>query len=284
MGLEHDDHPPGEHTAPLTAQIRELVYPRFRVEVIEGPDTGASAISEGEELSIGSAEGNSLVLQDRAASRHHCIISVVPRGFRIRDLDSTNGTRLAGFRVEAAIIKSGTVLGVGRSKLRFEGLPDHVAEPVSERASFGDLLGESAAMRRIFSLLPRIAASGSNVVIEGETGTGKTLLASAIHDASPRAEAPFVVVDCAALTPTLVESQLFGHRRGAFTGAHEDRPGAFVAARGGTVFLDEVGELPLDIQPKLLRVLEERTVVPVGETRPTAIDVRVVAATNRDLR
>ena len=139
-------------------------------------------------------------------------------------------------------------------------------------------------MRRIFALLPRVAASDSTVLIEGETGTGKTLLASAVHDESSRRDGPFMVVDCGAVTGTLIESHLFGHARGAFTGATEERAGAFVAARGGTVLLDEVGELPLELQPKLLRVLEERVVTPLGTTKQVPIDVRVLAATNRDLR
>src|SRR5690606_3723321 len=156
--------------------------------------------------------------------------------------------------------------------------------PLSDQGTFGAVLGRSPAMRRIFAMLPRIAAADSTVLIEGETGTGKTLLAEAIHQASPRGQQPFIVVDCAAIPPTLVESELFGHERGAFTGAQATRIGAFELAQGGTIFLDEIGELPLDVQPKLLRVLESREIRRVGGARTVPLDVRVVAATNRDLR
>jgi transcriptional regulator with GAF, ATPase, and Fis domain len=146
------------------------------------------------------------------------------------------------------------------------------------------VLGDSPAMRRIFALLPRLAATQSTVLIEGETGTGKTLLAEAIHRKSARSDRPFVVVDCASIPAGLIESELFGHEKGAFTGAHAARIGAFEAAQGGTVFLDELGELPLELQPKLLRVLEERAIKRVGTTTAIPINVRVIAATNRDLR
>jgi DNA-binding NtrC family response regulator len=146
------------------------------------------------------------------------------------------------------------------------------------------VLGASASMQRIVTLLPRVALSGANILLEGETGTGKSLVAELIHRMGPRAQAPFLVVDCGALAPSLIESELFGHERGAFTGATDRRPGVFEAAEGGTVFLDEIGELPLEMQPRLLRALEERTVRRIGSTRPVPIDVQIVAATNRDLR
>jgi DNA-binding NtrC family response regulator len=173
---------------------------------------------------------------------------------------------------------------VGQTTLRFESLPSNIREPLSASERFGDVLGRSASIRRLFALLPRIAASDSTVLIEGETGTGKTLLASSIHEASGRAKEPFVVFDCGAVAPTLIESELFGHERGAFSGAIAAREGAFVAARRGTLFLDELGELPLELQPKLLRALSERTIVPLGSRVPREVDARVIAATNRDLR
>ncbi|MEQ9323173.1 MAG: sigma-54-dependent Fis family transcriptional regulator, partial [Polyangiaceae bacterium] len=254
-------------TKPLRSDLTAVTYQRFAVEVVAGDDAGARVTSEGEELSIGTARGNGLVLTDRSVSRHHCVIATTAKGFRIRDLDSTNGVKLGGYKVFTALLKSGASFRLGRTKLRFEILDEHISEPVSPEQAFGGVLGRSAAMRRIFALLPRVAASDSTVLIEGETGTGKTLLASAIHDESPRVDGPFMVVDCGAVTGTLIESHLFGHARGAFTGATEERDGAFVAARGGTVLLDEVGELPLELQPKLLRVLEERVVTPVGTTK-----------------
>ncbi|HHH28354.1 MAG TPA: sigma 54-dependent Fis family transcriptional regulator [Polyangiaceae bacterium] len=271
-------------TKPLRSDLTAVTYQRFAVDVVSGDDAGARATSEGEELSIGTARGNGLVLTDRSVSRHHCIITATADGFRIKDLDSTNGVKLGGFKVEAAFLKTGASFKLGRTKLRFAALDEHVSEPVSPEEAFGGVLGRSAAMRRIFAVLPRVAATDTTVLVEGETGTGKTLLASAIHDASPRRDGPFMVVDCGAVTGSLIESHLFGNARGAFTGATEARDGAFVAATGGTVLLDEVGELPLELQPKLLRVLEERVVTPLGTTRQVPIDVRVIAATNRDLR
>ena len=271
-------------TVPLTENLEVLTFHRFAVEVIEGDDQGKRVESEGDELSIGSGPGNTLQLSDRAASRHHCTVTSETRGFSLRDLESTNGIRLGGYKVGSAYLKHGATFTVGRSTLRFDNLDEAVVATVSQEPHFGPVLGQSAAMRRIFAMLPRIAKSASTILIEGETGTGKTLVASAIHDASPRSDGPFIVVDCAAMTPTLIESQLFGHVRGAYTGASDTRSGAFVAAKGGTVFLDEVGELPLAMQPKLLRVLEERVVTPLGETAPVPIDVRIIAATNRDLR
>jgi transcriptional regulator with GAF, ATPase, and Fis domain len=146
-----------------------------------------------------------------------------------------------------------------------------------------DILGESKPLRRALDVIRRVATSGSSVLLAGETGTGKELFARAVHAASPRAKAPFVAVNCAAIPDNLIESELFGHLRGAFTGASAPRAGRFQAASGGTIFLDEVGELPLSAQAKLLRVLEQRTVCPVGSDNEIAVDVRIVAATHRDL-
>jgi transcriptional regulator with GAF, ATPase, and Fis domain len=157
-----------------------------------------------------------------------------------------------------------------------------MADPDAQ--SFGALSGTSVAMRKLFAFLEKVAASEINVLIEGESGTGKELVVAEIVQRGPRAEGPFVIVDCSAIAPSVVESELFGHVRGAFTGADRDRVGAFEAASGGTVFLDEVGELPLELQPKLLRALESREIRRVGETRPRKVDVRVIAATNRDLQ
>jgi two-component system, NtrC family, response regulator GlrR len=283
-GRFRDDDPSQGETARLEELAGEVRWRRFRITVSGGPQHGMEAISDGAELGIGTARGNQLVLTDDAVSRHHCVVTHGERGVWLRDLESTNGTRVGGLRVGSVRLKSGTVFTVGRTTLRFERLADEVKETLSRAPSFGPLLGKSAAMRRIFAMLPRIAQSDTTVLLEGETGTGKTLIAAAVHDASPRASGPFVVVDCGALTPTLVESHLFGHARGAFTGAESSRTGAFEEASGGTIFIDEVGELPLGVQPKLLRVLEQREVTPLGKTRPTPVDVRVVAATNRDLR
>jgi DNA-binding NtrC family response regulator len=271
------------HTRQIT-DAGELRYRRFRVWVDGGKEHGRTATSEGAELGIGTAPGNQLVLADDAVSRHHCVISVTPDGCWLRDTGSRNGTYVGGYRVTAARLKAGARFRVGRTTVAFERLEEEVCEPLSLAESFGTLFGRSPAMRRIFAILPRLAQSDSTVLLEGETGTGKTLLAAAIHEASARAVGPFVVVDCGALTPTLVESQLFGHTKGAFTGAQSAQTGSFQSAHRGTILLDEVGELPLELQPKLLRALEQREVTPVGTTRGVSVDVRVIAATNRDLR
>jgi DNA-binding NtrC family response regulator len=280
--------PPPSNTNPETVAIvarpRECEISRFRVRVLAGANQGIEKVSEDVEISIGVAPGNHLLLTDRAVSRHHCIITATKDGFLLRDLGSRNGTMLGGFRISAAYLKHGAQIGIGESVLGFETLHNPIVEPLAEEERYGRVLGQSVAMRRIFTALPRVAASDSTILIEGETGTGKGLLSEVIHQKSPRATGPFVVIDCSAIPPTLIEAELFGHVKGAFTGAQGTRAGAFEAADGGTVFLDEVGELPLDMQPKLLRALEERTVRRIGSLEPIRLDVRVVAATNRDLR
>ncbi|HUS69134.1 MAG TPA: sigma 54-interacting transcriptional regulator [Kofleriaceae bacterium] len=256
----------------------------FRVEVTAGPDAGARVESTGERLVIGTAEGVDLRLGDAAVSRFHCELEASGAGLTVRDLDSTNGTWVRSIRVLAAVIADGDELTLGRSRvqIRIGGARARVELSSSER--FGLLVGRSPAMRQVFAQLATVAASPATVLLLGETGTGKELAAESIHAESPRAGGPFVVVDCGALPAALLESELFGHERGAFTGAVEPRTGAFEAASGGTIFLDEIGELSPELQPKLLRVLEQREVKRVGADRPTPVDIRIVAATHRDLR
>jgi transcriptional regulator with PAS, ATPase and Fis domain len=268
----------------LEGRLRELAYARFRLVVVDGPDRGRFELSSASELAVGTGEANQLVLTDPTVSRHHFVITTSPRGYHLRDTGSTNGTFLANHRVESAYLQDGSVLRAGITTLRFESEGGEIREPLSDDDRFGRALGKSAVMRRLFALLPRIAQSESTVLIDGETGTGKSLVAKAIHGAGPRARGPFVVVDCGAIPAALIESELFGHERGAFTGATAARSGAFEAARGGTVFLDEIGELPIDMQPKLLHAIEERQVKRLGSTQPIPLDVRIIAATNRDLR
>ena len=259
-------------------------YRRFALRVIEGPEAGLEAVSSGEEATVGTEPGNTLVLTDRTVSRHHFALRATGAGLELRDLDSTNGTVLGGYRVRSALVDGGALIRAGKSVIQLDLRDDEVRETLSQRGQFGRVLGISPAMRRVFAVLERFAPTSGTVLLEGETGTGKELVAEAIHAHSPRARGPFVVVDCGAISPQLVESELFGHVRGAFTGAERDRRGAFEAAQRGTIFLDEVGELPLEMQPVLLRVLESRTFRRVGDDRPIGADVRVVAATNRDLR
>jgi DNA-binding NtrC family response regulator len=278
------DSPSGVHTNILPGNVRELRFHRFILRVIDGPDRGLERVSSGPELSVGSAASNDLVLSDPTVSRHHFVLQVGPDGVVLRDLDSTNGTTLAGYRVGSAHLRPGAILGLGLTTLRLDELAEEVREPLSEFEQFGRAIGRSVPMRRLFAALQRIAAADTTVLIEGETGTGKGIVAEAIHGASGRAAGPFVVVDCASIPPSLIEAELFGHTRGAFTGAGTARAGAFESAAAGTVFLDEIGELPLDMQPKLLRALEERIIKRVGSVDPIQLDVRVIAATNRNVR
>ncbi|HWU88406.1 MAG TPA: sigma 54-interacting transcriptional regulator [Kofleriaceae bacterium] len=262
----------------------ELRHRSFQLRVVSGPNDGAVATAVGREISVGTAPGNHLVLTDPLVSRHHLVVRWGNRGYWARDVGSTNGTKIGGHVIQAAALEDGSQLAIGNTRLVFELLEQEISEPLSKEQRWGAVLGESPAMRRLFALLPRIAQSDATVLIEGETGTGKSVLARAIHDASPRAIHPFVVVDCSSIPPTLIESVLFGHDKGSFTGAHTARAGAFESAAGGTVFLDEIGELPLELQPKLLRVLESRQVQRIGRVDAIPLDVRVIAATNRDLR
>jgi two-component system response regulator GlrR len=274
----------GDGTVLLDRTGRELSYRRITVQVVAGPDTGATANADGGEIAVGTNQGNDLVLTDPSVSRHHCVFSVQPKGYQLADLGSTNGTAIAGVGIERAWLRPGALVDLGQTRVRFDVLDDRVREPLATEERWGRALGRSQGMRRLFALLPRLAATDSTVLLEGETGTGKSLLAEALHEASARRAAPFMVLDCGAIPPTLIESELFGHEKGAFTGAATARRGVFEAAAGGTVFLDEIGELPLDMQPRLLRALEDRQVRRVGGNDQVRLDVRVLAATNRDLR
>jgi two-component system, NtrC family, response regulator GlrR len=273
-----------EATVPLAPAARTRAYRRFAIEVVDGPDVRTVATASGEEIGVGTAEGNELRLSDETVSRHHLSATMVEGRLVVRDLGSMNGIRLAGHHIEVARLRDGASFRVGRTKLRFRLLDGEISEPLSEAERFGRAIGRSDAMRRIFALLERVAPSDTTLLLEGETGTGKGLLVEAIHEASARSSGPLVVIDCGSIPALLIESELFGHEKGAFTGAQGDRAGAFEAAMGGTVFLDEIGELPLDLQPRLLRALEEKTIKRVGSNRHVALDVRVIAATHRDLR
>jgi transcriptional regulator with GAF, ATPase, and Fis domain len=257
---------------------------RFQLQVVRGPDSPQRVVSTGAELTIGSDPGHHLRLTDPCVSRQHCVLRVSDEGVLCTDLGSTNGTLIASRRITSAIVMPGDAISVGETTIAFDLLAETLSEPLSVSDRFGRVLGRSTAMRRLFALAERVAASDASILLDGETGTGKSALAEAIHEHSPRKAGPFIVVDCGALPGTLLESELFGHERGAFTGAIESRLGLFEAANGGTILLDEVGELPLDLQPKLLRVLERRVIRRVGATRERPIDVRVIAATHRDLR
>ncbi len=252
--------------------------------VVEGPGLAAAWQSTGDRCSIGSHRGNDLVVEDSTVSRFHCEIVVDEGGARVRDLKSRNGTVVDGVAVREAFLRAGSLLRLGKTVVRFELGMELNKLPLSEETHFGSLTGVSAAMRAVFAMLARAADSDATVLLEGETGTGKSQAARSIHRESARRDGPFVIVDCGAILGNLLESELFGHEKGAFTGATDRRVGAFEEASGGTLFLDEIGELPLDLQPKLLRALEAREVRRVGSNTHRPVDVRVVAATNRDLR
>jgi DNA-binding NtrC family response regulator len=233
---------------------------------------------------IGKAPDNDLVLNDDTVSRHHCEITRGSDGIRVKDLHSTNGTKVGGARIAEAVVQPGAVLKVGEVELVLRPAVKSVEVLPSDKTWFGAAIGQSLAMRTIFGVLERIAKTDATVLLEGETGTGKDVLARALWTESARPQGPFVVVDCGAVSYSLIESELFGHERGAFTGAVASRQGAFELAEGGTLFLDEIGELPLDVQPKLLRVLETREFRRVGGNKTLKTDVRVIAATKRNLQ
>jgi two-component system response regulator GlrR len=261
-----------------------LLRRKVLLEVLRGSDKGKRVVASKDEINIGTLPSNDLELGDPAISRYHLRIATGVRGLTITDLDSTNGTFTAGMRIHEIEVQQPTEVMIGDTVVRIAPLDDEVEVPLYPTDTFGRLLGRSPQMRTLFAQLEPIAASNATVLIEGETGTGKELFAEEIHSRSKRRDGPFIVVDCGALPDNLVESELFGHVRGAFTGATTDRAGAFELAKGGTLFLDEIGEMAAVAQPRLLRVLEGRQVKRVGSDRYRDVDVRIVAATNRDLR
>jgi two-component system, NtrC family, response regulator len=268
--------------APAPHELAPLV-PGARLVVVTGPDRGRELVVSGGSYRVGKAEACDLVLTDGAVSRQHLELAVADGCLRVRDLDSKNGSYYQGARFATIVIGLGASVKLGATELLLVGPEDRSPLDIWDGDRFGELLGASVAMRRLFALLAKFAPSGAPVLIRGETGTGKELVAAAIHAHSPRAGRPFVVGDLASLTGTLIESELFGHVRGAFTGADRDRPGLFAEARDGTVFLDEIGELELTDQPRLLRALDQKQFRPVGSSTYRPIAARLVAATNRDL-
>ena len=268
--------------------------------ILEPRDGGRTEVELGEETWLGRSSTSTVLLDDESVSRRHALVRRDDRGDHVLiDLGSSNGTFVNGGRVNLPLpLQDGDEVRLGEIKLRFESRARAEREPPERELHFsnaratlsrgdGDarvrLIGTGPGMAEVFRLMARAAESPIPVLIQGETGTGKELVARGIHAASMRAENAFVAVNCAALPETLLESELFGHRRGAFTGATQDHAGLFEAASGGTLFLDEIGEMPAATQPKLLRFLQEGEVLRVGETRARKADARVVSATNRDL-
>ena len=258
--------------------------PRIRKTVLlvaSGPLQGREFPIEKDAFVIGSAPNADLRLEDSSVSRRHCEIRADVRGYGIADLESTNGTFVNGVRIASAFLNPGAEIQLGTTRIVFSPTMEARELQISPSECFGGVLGRSVAMRRVFYIAETYAPTDASIMITGETGTGKEIMAEEIHRHSARAAKPFVVIDCAALAKDLIESELFGHVKGAFTGAASDRPGAFEYANGGTVFLDEIGDLAPELQPKLLRVLEKREIRRVGTNAVQKVDVRIICATNR---
>jgi DNA-binding NtrC family response regulator len=274
--------PPETQLSPRTG---EHVVSTLRVEVVDGPDRGKHVVG-GDVVSVGTARDNALAIADFTVSRYHLEVSVRPTGILVTDLGSTNGTYIGGVRIERAIVPPGTLLSLGGTKIRFDdAVRRTIPGPVDGAPhTLAGMIARSPAMLRLFADVERVAATPTSVLIVGESGTGKERVAEAIHARSARAGAPLVTIDCGALSSGLLASELFGHEKGAFTGADRTHKGAFERANGGTVFLDEIGELPAADQSALLGVLERRRFRRVGGTTEVELDTRVIAATNRDLR
>jgi transcriptional regulator with GAF, ATPase, and Fis domain len=233
---------------------------------------------------VGAGAGANILVTETSVSRRHVELALVPEGVVVSDLESHNGTFYLGQRVEKIVLALGSRIRIGAVEVAIDADVESLVERLSESDTlYRGLVGISTPMRRLFAVLKRLEGSLVNVLVQGESGVGKELVARAIHAGSTRASRPLIAVNCGSLARELVGSELFGHRRGAFTGAVENRVGAFGAADGGTLFLDEVGELPLDVQPVLLRALESGEIHAVGGTETRRVDVRVVAATNKSL-
>jgi DNA-binding NtrC family response regulator len=276
-----DDDAPRTRLQPRAVR---LVH-RLRVTIESGAGAG-TAISpdDGAAIAIGTSEDNALVLADPAVSRYHLELRRTANGVALVDLGSRNGTWVGGVRIERAIVPAGTRLKLGDTTIVVDDAGSTVAPPTAEVPQPPDLVGDSEAIREVARLIHRLARVDSSVLIQGETGVGKEVIARALHEASPRRTAELVVVDCGSMPATLIASILFGHEKGSFTGADQRRTGAFERAAGGTILLDEIGELPLEVQPALLGVLERRAFTRVGGAQQVSVDVRILAATHRDLR
>jgi DNA-binding NtrC family response regulator len=268
------------HTESIPGLARKL---RCQVVVVDGPDRGRGAPLEDTPVVVGTDPACDLCLTDERASRRHLQVSIEDGRFVVEDLQSTNGTLYEGSALTRARVPAGATLKVGRSYLRVQPVPQRVELAPSRARRFGELVGDGLAMREVFAVLELAAQSDVTVLLEGETGTGKELAARALHEASGRRKGPFVAIDCGALPESLLESELFGHVRGAFTGASAQRAGAFARAHTGTLFLDELGAVSPAVQARLLRAVEERAVRPVGADHERAVDVRLVAASRHDL-
>ncbi len=272
-----------DRTEPLA---RQPIAPLSVVVRLEGATAAPTQVRlEAGGCTLGSAPGCDIVITDRAVSRRHVELILAPEGVAVSDLKSRNGTLFHGQRVEKMVLGLGGRLEIGNATIIVDVDRDalrHTAEDTAVTA-YRDIVGESAAMRSLFALLTRLQGSLATVLVEGESGVGKERVSRALHEGSKVANGPFVAVNCGAFPRELIASELFGHRKGAFSGAFEDRLGAFASAHGGTLMLDEIGELPIDLQPMLLRAIELGEVRALGEDAVRQVKVRIVAATNCDL-
>ena len=253
------------------------------IKVASGPDRGATLLLGVDTLRVGSSPSCDLVLHDHTVSARHAAIVMDERGYSIRDLASKNGVRLGANWISHAPLFDGARITLGDSVLTVRARGGRQAIDLAQPGHLGGLVAHSVKMRAVAATLARLAPSEATVLIEGETGTGKEMAAQALHASSPRAGGPFVVFDCGGISAQLIASELFGHERGAFTGAVAARAGLLEQADGGTLFFDEIGELPLELQPALLRLIETRSVRRLGGNQEVTCDVRFVAATNRNL-
>jgi two-component system response regulator GlrR len=268
-------------TQETDGQVDSQAPQAVQIEAIHGAGKGVRHLMTAGVLLVGSDPRCDLVIADPRVSRRHCSFDLLGQAVRVRDLRSRNGTYYQGARIEEARVPVGGTIVIGHTTLRFS--PEKEQLVLSDRSELHGLVGRAPAMRRLFAILERLGPSDSTVVIRGETGSGKDGVARALHLLSRRAREPFVVFDSASVSHDLIESELFGHARGAFTSAGEARAGALECAGGGTLFLDEIGELPLDLQPKLLRAIENREFRRVGSTEVRRMNARLIAATHRDL-
>ncbi|MBI5548579.1 MAG: sigma 54-dependent Fis family transcriptional regulator [Deltaproteobacteria bacterium] len=271
------------HKGTLSFHHSGLPIETLQAKIVAGPDAGLELCADSDVITVGTAAGNDLRLSDETVSRYH--VDLVRQGAHVLVCDhgSTNGTLVNQVRIERAAVPPETVLTLGRTQLKVaEG--KRGAVEVCQAQTLAGLHGQSAVMRRMMALVERLAKTDTSVLVQGESGTGKELVARAIHDLSGRRGQPFVTVDCGTLSPTLIASHLFGHERGAFTGAERQHQGAFERANGGTVYLDEIGELPAEMQANLLGVLERKRFSRLGGSGEIRVNVRLVCATNRDLR
>ncbi|MBI2376530.1 MAG: sigma 54-dependent Fis family transcriptional regulator [Deltaproteobacteria bacterium] len=255
----------------------------IRIDVVEGPDKGRFFLAKDDTISVGTSKDNDFVLTDETVSGYHLELKHLGDKVLIRDLGSTNGTIAGRVAIERATSTPGVALRLGKTIVRVDDAGPLDVE-ILEQEDFHGIRGRSEGMRVLMAKIRRASRTDVSVLLLGETGSGKEVIASAIHRASARASKPIEIVDCGALAPTLIASELFGHEKGAFTGADRKHVGAFERANGGTLFLDEIGELPQTLQQTLLGALERRSFRRVGGTTPISVDVRLVCATNRDLR